>query len=329
MEIENEATSTAQDSFGLGNDSGTQGDRGDIFQESGSGVTDAAKILEGAAGGEPAEGASGAWRPSFKFKVKDKELEFDDFVKPIIKTRDVEQKLKDIYEKAHGLDEVKASRETFKSQAEEWKNKVGQVESSLQTLGTYVKKGDFRSFFETLNIPKEKIIQFAIDELKYQELPTEQRQQIETQRQQQAEFELAQSYNQTLQTQMGQMVQRQAEMELSQELSRADIAGNIQAYDARLGQAGAFKSEVIKRGQYYEAVHKISPPANQLVAEVLNIIGMQAQQGMQQSAPGQVLQNQQAKPVISSFVGGGAKSPARKAPTSIDDLRKMRQNLTT
>lgn len=275
-----------------------------------------------------------AWKPSFKFKVKDKELEFDDFVKPIIKTKDLEQKFKDLYEKAHGLDEVKTSREAFKQQVEEWKGKYSQVENSLQTLGAYVKKGDFRTFFQALNIPKDKIIQYAIEELKYQELSPEQRQQVDLQRQQQTEFEMAQTQNQTLQTQMAQMIQRQTEMELSQELAKPEIVSAITAYETQLGKAGAFKAEVIRRGQYYEAVHKISPPASQLVSEVLALVGVQAQtqQGSQaasQSTPSQVVQNQQAKPVISSFQGGGAKSPAKRVPTSIEDLRKMRQQLTT
>ena len=196
-----------------------------------------------------------AWKPSFKFKVKDKELEFDDFVKPIIKTKDLEQKFKDLYEKAHGLDEVKTSREAFKQQVEEWKGKYSQVENSLQTLGAYVKKGDFRTFFQALNIPKDKIIQYAIEELKYQELSPEQRQQVDLQRQQQTEFEMAQTQNQTLQTQMAQMIQRQTEMELSQELAKPEIVSAITAYETQLGKAGAFKAEVIRRGQYYEAVH--------------------------------------------------------------------------
>lgn len=275
------------------------------------------------------------YSPNYKFKVKDKELEFDDFVKPIIKTKDVEQKLKDLYEKAHGLDEVKTARETFKTQAEEWKGKYSQVEQSLQTLGSYVKKGDFRTFFQALNIPKEQVIRYAIEELKYQELPPEQKAAIDQQREQEMAYEAASSQNQTLQQQMAQLVQQQTTFELNQELAAPTVAQAIEAYDARLAKPGAFKAEVIRRGQYYEAVHKISPPASQLVQEVLSLIGVQAQspQGQQvisQEQSGQTVhQNQQNKPTISSFAGSGAKSPTRKVPGSIEDLRKMRQNLTT
>ncbi|HZX13692.1 MAG TPA: hypothetical protein VFF49_04755 [Thermodesulfobacteriota bacterium] len=289
-------------------------------------TTDAKPIRESATGSGSA-GDSAPYTPNFKFKVKDKELEFDEFVKPIIKNKDLEAKFREIYERSHGLDEVKTSRESFKQQVEEWKGKYGQVEQSLQTLGGFVKKNDFKSFFQALNIPKDKIIQYAIEELKYQELPPEQRQAIDMQREKELEFEQSSLQNQALQNQMAQLVQQQTAFELNQELAKPEIAQTISAYDSRVGNPGAFRAEIIRRGQYYEAVHKISPPASQLIAEVLNLIGGNTVQGVapQSGTSGQMAQSQ--KPTITNFQGGGTKSPARRVPTSIEDLRKMRQNL--
>lgn len=288
---------------------------------------------QGSGGAAQTGDASQTYVPNFKFKVKDKELDFDDFVKPVVKTKDVEQKIKDLYEKAHGLDEVKTSRDSFKAQADEWKGKYATVETSLQTLGGYVKKDDFRSFFQALNIPKEKIIKYAIEELKYQEMPADQRAILDAQREKEQALEQTSFQNQTLQQQMAQMIQKQTEFELTQELAKPEIAQTIAAYDARLAKPGAFKAEVIRRGQYYEAVHKTSPPASQLVAEILALVGAQApaQQGTETTSQGTSSQTvqQSQKPVISSFQGSGAKSPARKVPQSIEDLRKMRQQLTT
>lgn len=273
------------------------------------------------------------YNPNFKFKVKDKELEFDDFVKPIVKNKDLEAKLREMYEKAHGLEEVKTARETFKMQAEETKQKLASVEDNLKTLGSYVKKGDFGTFFQALNIPKDQIIRYAIEELKYQELPPEQKAAIEQQKQREQYLEQTSSQNQQLQQQMAQMIQQQAALELNQELSKSEINSAISAYDSRAGQPGAFRAEVIRRGQYYEAVHKISPPASQLVSEVLNLVGVQptspqATMNASQATQGQVVLNQNSKPTITAFSGGSNKSPARKMPSSLDDLRAMRQNLT-
>jgi hypothetical protein len=89
-----------------------------------------------------------AWKPSFKFKVKDKELEFDDFVKPIIKTKDLEQKFKDLYEKAHGLDEVKTSRETFKQQVKSGRASTARLRTVFKLWELMSKKATFVRFFK-------------------------------------------------------------------------------------------------------------------------------------------------------------------------------------
>lgn len=325
--------SQATGTKGAGNTKG-EGGASTVYtkQTTGSANDGGFQASEGA--GMPEQGDAQTWKPSYKYTVNKKEFEFDDFIKPIIKTKDAEEKLKELYQKAYGLDEVKTARETFRQQAEEWKNKYSQVEQSLQTLGGFVKKGDLQTFFQALNIPKDKIIQYAIEELKYQELPPEQRQALDAQKQQVAEFESAMTQNQMLQQQMAQMVQKQAEFELNQELAKPDLSQAIAAYDAQVATPGAFKAEVIRRGQYYEAVHKISPPASQLVKEVFQLIGANgltkpSLPTAPQSTPSQVVQNQQTKPIITSFQGGGGKSPAKKVPTSIEELRKIRQQLTT
>jgi len=261
--------------------------------------------------------------PTYKFKVKDKELEFDEFVRPSIKSKEHEQRLKEIYEQANGLPEVKQSRD-------EWKTKYSTVEGSINKLGQYVQKNDFNSFFTALNIPKEKIIEYAINELKFQELPPEQKATIEAQRQQQLALEQVQAQNQNYQTQMAEMVQRQTEFEMNQVFSRPDVALAVEKFDAYMGKPGTFKTEIIKRGQYYETVHGRSPSPMELVSEFLQFVGVNAptQQGnlgaSQQVMPGQA---QQSKPTITSFASAGSKSPTKRVINSIDDIKKRREEL--
>lgn len=335
METINETT-TSSESTQQDSGAGTQPEiKGSVHQA--SGVREENNAGTPGTAGEAAQATEAAinqYTPNFKFKVNDKELEIDDFLKPIVKNKDVETKLREIYEKAHGIDAVKTAREQFKKQAEEWQGKYTTVETSLQSLGQMVKKGDYRTFFDVLNIPKQDIINYAIQELKYQELPPEQRQAIDAEREREIALSQTSQQNQMLQQQMAQMVQQQAQFELNQELAAPTVAQVITAYDTRAGKPGAFRAEVIRRGQYYEAVHKISPPASQLVQEVLALVGtQQAQPGpmdSSQDSSGQTASSQQQKPVIPSFSGGGTKSPtSRKVPSSIEDLRKMRQNLTT
>lgn len=275
------------------------------------------------------------YQPNFKFKVKDKELEFDDTYKQFIKNAELEKKFRDLHERAFGLDEVKTSRDYFKKQFDDVNQKYADVENSLKVIGNYVKKGDFRTFFETLGIPKDKIINYAIEELKYAELPADQKAALEQQRAMQLDYQQQLSQNQQLQTQMAQLVQQQTEFSLNHELAKPEIAQVVQSYDTRVGKPGAFMSEVIRRGQYYEAVHKISPPASQLVGEVVQLIGGMSQ-GAQLQTNSQVMQGQhnsasqtqKDKPIIPTVGGNSGKSPTRKVYTSIDDLKKARQQMS-
>jgi hypothetical protein len=339
MENNNEQTATTTESSGAnattqtqsaGASGGTAAAGAPGAQTQGTGNDGAAPQGTGAGTAEQQAAQAAAYSPNFKFKVKDKELEFDDFVKPIIKNKDLEAKFREMYEKAHGIEEVKASREQLKTQAQEWQGKYTQVEQGLKSLGDVVKKKDFDSLFDVFKISEDDIINWSIGKLKYRELPADQRAVIDQQRQQQIEFDSATTMNQQLQQQMQMLQGQQATMELNQELARPDIVSIATAYDTRTGKPGSFKTEVIRRGQYYEAVHKISPPASQLVAELVSLIGApapstQTQEATSQGQSGQTTQAQQQKPVIANFQSGGAKSPARKVINSIDDLRALRQ----
>lgn len=272
-----------------------------------------------------------AWTPNYEFTVKDKKHQIDELFKPLIKSKDVETKLKEIYEKAYGLDEVKSSRETFKEKALQFEHENGTIKQNLKVLSDVAKKGDFSTFFDVLGIPKDQILNYAIQELKFRELPAEQQAAIEAHRQQEQAYYQAQTENQTLQQQMQTMMVQQAKQEINFEISKPEIQSAAQAFDARVGKPGAFMSEVIKRGQYYEAVHKTSPEASQLVQEVLQFVGMPASvpqgQAPFQAIPSQGVVSQQNKPVIPAFNGSVTKSPVRKAPGSLQDLRDMRKQL--
>jgi hypothetical protein len=272
-----------------------------------------------------------AWTPNYEFTVKDKKHQIDESLRPLIKSKDVETKLKEIYEKAYGLDEVKSSRETFKEKAAQFEQENGTIKQNLKVLSDVAKKKDFSTFFDVLGIPNEHILEYADQVRKFQSLPAEQQLAIEEYRQQEQAYSQAQTENQTLQQQMQQMMVQQARQEINFEISKPEIQNAAQTFDARVGRSGAFMSEVIRRGQYYEAVHKTSPTAETLVKEVLQIVGMQAPvpqgQAPLQAIPSQGVVQNQSVPVIPAFNGSVTKSPVRKAPGSLQDPRDMRKQL--
>lgn len=270
-----------------------------------------------------------AYAPNYKFKVKDKEFEIDEFLRGSIKDQAVEKKVKELYEKAYGLDEVKNDRETLKKELATTKPQLENVRTSLAQLGKFIQEGDFRSFIEALKIPKELALRYALEEFKFQDLPPEQKAEIEAQRQREQQFLMAQQQNQTLSEQVKGMAFRQAKLELDTELSRPEISSMAQSFDTRAGMQGSFMREVIKRGQMYEALNGTSISVKQAVDEVIALIGGVPQatptaNGMGQ--PGQVIQ-QTAKPTIKTFSGSSQASPTKKVYSSIDEIREARQKL--
>jgi hypothetical protein len=285
--------------------------------------------------GEAAEAAIeaakvAAYQPNFKFKVKDKEFEIDEWARGAIKDPVMEKKVKELYEKAYGLDDVKTDRETLKKKVADLEPKLTNIQKSLGLLGQHIQKGDMRSFFEALQIPKEHVLRYALEEFKFEDLPADQKAEIQAQREKERQLHFLNEQNQLYAQQMQQFAYTQAKTELDTTLSKPEVAAVAQAFDARVGKPGAFQAEVIKRGQFYEKLNGTSITVQQAVEEVVALIGgsPQAPQGAenvvtpQSSAAGQ-------KPVIKNFSGASQTSPTKKVFTSIDDIRKERQKLNS
>jgi len=310
----------------------------EVNTESAAPVEQAAPVTEQSTEAAPVLDESGnpvppAYQPNFKFKVKDKEQEIDEWLRPVVKDAETEKKLKELHERAFGLDEVKASRESFKTKYEDVNTKYTGLEKSLQTLSGFVQKGDFDSFFRSLQIPKESILKYAISELQYNELPPEQKAQIDNQRR----FQQEQYQFQSQAEQHAQQLREFGMQQLTFEMSKPDVSQVVQSFDQRMGRQGAFQQEVINRGAYYEQVHGKTLPASQLISEVLAIVSPgHGQQAAPQSATAQAVQTTpsqgattqqqpEAKPTVKVFSGGGNASPVKKTITSLDDLRKLRE----
>lgn len=270
------------------------------------------------------------YQPNFKFKVLDKELEFDEFLKGAIKDAEVEKKVRDLYERAHGLDSVKQDRQTLRSELSQTKEKIAKTDQALETLGNYVRNGDFDSFFENLNIPKQSILQYALELVQREQWTPQQKAQWEASRSAQQQALHYQTENQQLEARQQQLMVQQKEFELGTVLSTPETQGIAQAYDAGMGQPGAFRQYVIRMGQMLEAAGQ-DVTAAQAVQEAvrhlravnpnLGVPGSQAQPA--QGAPAIVQPNN--KPTIPNIQGRGT-SPVRSSVKNLNDLKKLAQD---
>jgi hypothetical protein len=253
---------------------------------------------------------------------------------PNIKSPAEEKKIRELYEKAYGLEHVKSERERFRTAHKEVETQYKSLNNGLDQLSGMLEKQDYHGFFQALKIPEQDVLQYALSRVQYRELPPEQRQQLDAQYEAQQRLAYLEQANQELVGGFQEQRVHQRASELDAYIGRPDIAQVVSAFDARVGQPGAFRDEVIRRGQYYASLPDPQDiPVEQAVREILGLVGPipQAQQAVgdegqaMEATPAPVVQNQ--KPVIPNIRGRGT-SPAKKVVRSVDDLRKLAQTMT-
>lgn len=272
-----------------------------------------------------------AYQPNYKFKYLDGdgktrvEKEFDELLRPHIKDVEVEKKIRELYEKAAGLDYTKASREKIRLEAETVRAENFETKKALNILSTYVQNDDMQSFFESLKIPEDKVLKYALSRIQYRELPPEKRAEYDQMRSTKQRAALLTEENQRLSNQYMEAQSQTRAQQLDGALAESNVSQIAQVFDARIGVPGAFRDEVIKRGQMHWALYKKDLPADQAVKEVLQIVGGQMPATPNVPAtPGtaQAHQSQEKKPIIPNIQGKGT-SPAKKLIRSVADLKKL------
>lgn len=290
-----------------------------------------------------AEAAAAKYAPKLKYKVLKEEKDFPEWAKPLATSEEMENTLKDIFERADGLAEVKEHRDRLIQEhtriTEEWGPFVADAQKALGHL----RRGDMDSFFEATGVSELQILKHAQKILALRADPNaaaahnQQRQlQLDNQRLQEEASQYQNGY-QTLATQ-------QKDFEISVALGRPEILSTVQAFDAKVGKPGAFRAEVIRRGQSYVAMGQPNVSTDQVVTEVLQLLGWQGQtQGQNPQPPVTSVQNgagasaadqnggagtpaQQTPPTLPNLRGKGG-SPVKKAFRSTDEIRKYAKSL--
>lgn len=278
-----------------------------------------------------AAAAKTVYTPNFKFKVLDKEQEIDEWLRPVIKDAETEKKVKELYEKAYGLDYVKKDRQSLREQYQTTAQEVQHHRNVVNNVNEMLAKKDYDNLFgNVLKIPEDDILRQAQKILQLREMPPEQRQAYESHLQAKQRLSELESQNQYLSQTYEQTAVHARTQELDWTLQRPEFSAVASQYDARLGE-GAFRQAVIERGKYHALANGQDISPEQAVQEVLRFLG--GPQAFQPSpqAPGVMQQSPQPvapqrPPVITNIQGRGT-SPAKKVVKSLDDLKKRAKEL--
>jgi hypothetical protein len=266
------------------------------------------------------EQTENVYNPNYKFKVVDEEKEFDDFVKPIIKNKELEEKFRDLYTKAHGLEpmktRLKSELEQIKSEASDFKTKHTNLIGQLDVLSHYVNAGDFDNFFKNLRIPEQAIYKWVQAKAREQDMSPEERADVQRRRDENERLYHLEKQNQDLMQRFEQAQVEQGQAQLRMILARPEVSSIQQAFDTQVGQPGAFMNEIIRRGVAYHALNGVDLPPEQVVQEVMQTFGKVVNPMTGQTT-------QAVKPAIIPNVAGKSSSPVKQAPKSIADLKKI------
>lgn len=286
-------------------------------------------------------------KPNFKFKagiynketkeLGQKELEIDKSFAPLMKTPEGEKLIRELHEKAHGLDSVKERLAEAKNYSQQIAKENSDITGSINELRTIyqsaVKTKNYHkldSFFEKLNVSPEVVLNYAYEKAKLMEMPPEQRQVVESRLEADRRADELSKQNSHYSEEMVALAQQTKTLQLQTVLASPEISQLAQAFDERLSKPGAFEQAVIRAGQVAWALEKKNLTVPEAVRAVINDYGLTTKPNL---PPGK--QSAQAadgsgvkKPVIQREtqtipnVQGRSSSPLAKKPRSVEDIKK-------
>jgi hypothetical protein len=298
----------AQEAQDNGNNGGDGGDEGAAAAQAGDG------------------GEQPAYEPNYKLKVMDQEKEIPEKFRQLMQDAETEKEVREIFEKAYGLEFAKPKHEALQQTFAKVQSEHNYLLGSIQDLREAYTRGDLDTFFQKLQIPKERILQYALDKVNYEQLPPDQKQLLDSRRNAEIQAMQLQKQNQTLQQQIQTQTVQARQYALESELAGPELKSMVDSFDQRFGRPGAFRNEVINRGQlaWFQSQGKVDLTPRQAVQEVIRLYGLDQQQAA--AAPVTPPESGGARPRVSTIpnVGSGrSASPLKQKPRSIEDLKKL------
>lgn len=261
------------------------------------------------------------YTPALKYKVLGEEKEMPEWVKPLIKTEEDEKRYKDLFEKADAIDHFKGSNKEIREKYSAVEGELTGLRTEIHELGNFVKKGDFESFFERLEIKPDDVLMWAV---KYAELKQNPHQFQAYQANRQREMQYMDAQRRASEAERGseekmiEFIRRDAQVTLSDPENQS----YEMEFDRRVGRRGAFREEIAARGDRAYGKGQMLTTA-EIIREIKGLYsfgGGAATPAAGKQAP---VVNKPRPPVIPS-VGGSSRSPVGgKKPMSIEELRQL------
>jgi hypothetical protein len=272
-----------------------------------------------------------AYVPNYKYKVAGQEKELDEFWRPLLKDADSEARVKKTMSQVEAFDFMRERKEHFEKNFSNLTGDYDNLAGAVDRFDKSVAADDLSSAFRIAGIKKEAVYKWVAQQLQYDELPPEQRQQIEA-----AEASRMQKFDyEDKITRMEKQYQTQAvqtrTMQLDMALLKPEVANFAQSWDQSAEPGFTFRDTVAAEARrvYFETGQDLSP--EQAVTMVMNRFGRFVSAGNAASpasqTPAVAAPRVATPPPVIPNVGGKAASPIKKVPKSIEDLKAIERSM--
>lgn len=362
MEIENEtpteivADETATEQVDVGGEDETESTgEGESLEASSDGHGEETPEAEGEES-EETEGEE-TFTPSLKFKasnwnkesraLEQKEYEIDSRFQAIMKDPESEKLVRELHEKAYGLDAVKGryqeAKESLQEVSEENRTIKASIDGVRNIYQSAMKSGNLHkldAFFEKLSIPQETILRYAMAKVELHEMTPEQRNAVESKLEAERRAEELANQQQLRDAELSQQTQSMKNALVDAVLERPAVHALVEAFDELRGKPGAFKEAVYKEGQLAWATEGVDISPQEAVKRVIENYGLEqptpgkkaagAQQNGGTQTPGVTIGAEGKKIVRRTEktipnISGRAGSPLGGKMKSLEDITKYRR----
>jgi hypothetical protein len=292
---------------------------------------------------EPSEGDTPTepYTPDLTYKALDQEHKMPDWLAKTIDSKEKEDELREIFQKAEGLAHVKSKNEHLKSEIETIKPQFEEQTNTLNYLDYLVANKDLDNIQKMARLSDDDILNHAAKILERQGLTPEQQQaynnEIENRN---SQYFLSQENATLRNNQYSQLVQSQEQL-LDQALNGDEVKKYVDFYNERVGDQTNFKKSVIDYAAQIE--QRTNGKTILSVQEAIDGFLSSQVKPFYQEPQGQTEQPQQTatpanpetnvvppvdpreKEVMPTVRGGASKSPAKPVFKSIQDIIDHRE----
>lgn len=275
------------------------------------------------------------YMPSFKYNVKGKEFEIPDWAKGYIDSPEKEKEVKEIFEKASGIEHIKQKHQELFGQKEELSNNYKALQTGVQELrGIYQEATGtgnlllLDDFFGKLNIPFPVLLNYIQQKVQFQEMPEEQQRMFHGSLEAQRRARELEAQNQGLMQSQSEAASQARAMQLQGVLARPEVAQVVSQYESMPGRKpGDFWNLVKKEGEYawFSSNGQVDLTPEEAVQRVMGSLAIQTQQPTESTATQytkKVVAAHRETANIPNIQSKPSVSPIKKKVRTEEDLKK-------